>query len=243
MSSQFKAVVLLSGGLDSATTLYLAKKSGWDCHALVFDYGQRHRREINAARAVARRAGVSYQVVKIRLPWKGSALLDRRQILPKNRTPEEIGRGIPVTYVPARNTIFLSFALSFAETIGARRVYIGANALDSSGYPDCRPDYYHSIQAVARKGTKAGVTGNGIDILTPLINRTKADIVRQGQELGVPFALTWSCYEGGRVPCRKCDSCLLRAKGFQEAGVRDPVVPRPRGRPSKKKEPALAAAR
>ena len=231
MGTRFKAVVLLSGGLDSATTLYVAKTSGWDCFALTFDYGQRHRREIRAARAVARRAGVPFQAIKIQFPWKGSALLDRRELLPKSRPLEEIGRGIPATYVPARNTIFLAFALSYAEAIGGRRIYIGANALDSSGYPDCRPDYYHAFQGVARKGTKAGVEGFGIDILTPLINKTKADIVRLGQELHVPFDLTWSCYEGGRVPCLKCDACLLRAKGFQEADMRDPGIPRPRGRP------------
>jgi 7-cyano-7-deazaguanine synthase len=205
-----KAVVLLSGGLDSTTTLYYAKRRGYKCFALIFDYGQRHRRELRSAVAVAKRASVAYRVVRIKLPWKGSSLLDRRIKIPARRSPGEISRGIPSTYVPARNTIFLSFALSYAEAIGARAIFIGANAIDFSGYPDCRPDYYRAFQKVIQKGTKA----KKIKILTPLIKMTKAQIIRTGIKLHAPLELTWSCYQGGKKPCGVCDSCRLRQKGF-----------------------------
>ena len=218
-----KAVVLLSGGLDSATTLYEAKSRGYGCHCLILDYGQRHRREIEAAKKVARAAGCSYDVVRMRFPWKGSALTDRGIAVPTGRSLKRMARGIPATYVPARNTIFLSLALGCAEAIGARSIFIGANAIDYSGYPDCRPAYYRAMQRVARLGTKVGVNGNGIRILTPLIRKTKADIIRLGTRLGVPYRLTWSCYLGGRRPCGRCDSCLLRRKGFQEVGLTDPA--------------------
>lgn len=205
-----KAVVLLSGGLDSTTTLYYALDKGYACQALIFDYGQRHKRELRSAVAVAKRVKVPYHIIKIKLPWKGSSLLDSRVPLPVSRSTKNIGKIIPSTYVPARNTIFLSFALSFAEAVGAQAIFIGANALDYSGYPDCRPDYYAAYQKVIEKGTKA----KKIKIVTPLIDLTKAEIIKLGRKLGAPLEMTWSCYQGGKEPCGVCDSCRLRAKGF-----------------------------
>jgi len=209
--------VLLSGGLDSSTVLYDALHRGYRCSCLIVDYGQRHRREIRSARAVARAAGCPAFMAKVRVPWAGSALTDRRIRVPAARSLKQIGRGIPSTYVPARNTLFLSLALGFAEATGARAVFIGANALDYSGYPDCRPGYYRLMRRVARVGTKAGAEGKSIQIVTPLIRLTKAQIIRKGFRLGVPYEKTWSCYLGGKRPCGRCDSCLLRAKGFEEA--------------------------
>ena len=204
-----KCIVLLSGGIDSTTTLYYAKSKGYKCRALIFDYGQRHDREIRSAIAVAKRAKVPYQIIKIKLPWKGSSLLDKKTKVPAHRI---IGRKIPSTYVPGRNTIFLSFAVSFAESIGADAIFIGANAVDFSGYPDCRPEYYKAFRKLIQKGTKA----KKIKIMTPLINMTKSQIIRLGLKLGAPLFLTWSCYEGGKKPCGVCDSCRLREKGFRE---------------------------
>lgn len=201
-----KAIVLLSGGIDSTTSLYYAIKQGYKCSALIFDYGQRHRREIRSAVAVAKRAKIPYQILRIKLPWKGSSLLDRKIKVPVKRK----FKSIPSTYVPARNTIFLSFALSYAEAIGAKAIFIGANAIDFSGYPDCRPAFYRAFRKVAQTGTKA----QKIKILTPLINLTKAQIVRLGMKLGAPLQLTWSCYQGGNKPCGVCDSCRLRQRGF-----------------------------
>lgn len=218
-----KAVVLLSGGLDSATTLYHAKSQGYRCHCLIIDYAQRHRREVSSARALARAAGCPAQVVRLTFPWGGSALTDRSLAVPSNRSLRQMGRGIPSTYVPARNTIFLSLALGWCEAIGAEAVFIGANAVDFSGYPDCRPNYYGAFQKVARLGTKAGVEGRPIRIVTPLIRKTKAQIIRLGKRLAVPYQLTWSCYRGGKSPCGACDSCLIRAKGFEAAGLKDPA--------------------
>lgn len=218
-----KAVVLLSGGLDSATALYWAKDRSYQCYALLFDYGQRHKRELISARAVAKSAQVFVERVQISLPWKGSALTDQKLKIPHHRF-NKIGRGgIPLTYVPARNTIFLSFALSWADSCGAEAVVIGANALDYSGYPDCRPAYFKAVQKVSRLGTKSGVGGKTIKILTPLIKMSKKEIVKLGIRLGVPFEKTWSCYAGKRRPCGKCDSCQLREKGFREAGSIDPL--------------------
>ena len=219
-----KAVVLLSGGLDSATTLYEAKSNGYKCHCLILDYGQRHRREIEAAKEVARAAGCSFDVVRVRFPWKGSALTDRGIAVPTGRSLKRMARGIPATYVPARNTIFLSLALGCAEASGARSIFIGANAIDYSGYPDCRLAYYRAMQKTARLGTKVGVQGQGIRIVIPLIRKTKAEIIRLGMKLRVPYHLTWSCYLGGRWPCGRCDSCQLRRKGFQEVGLADPAA-------------------
>lgn len=219
-----RAVVLLSGGLDSATTLYVALSRGYRCSCLIIDYAQRHRREIRSAKAIAKRAGCPCEVIRIRFPWGGSALTDRRLQVPTGRSRRRIGQGIPVTYVPARNTVFLSFAIAYAEAIRADRIFIGANAVDYSGYPDCRPVYLRAIQKVARLGTKGGVEGGTVRIESPLIRKSKAQIVRLGRRLEVPYGLTWSCYLGGRRPCGRCDSCLLRADGFRQAGLADPAL-------------------
>lgn len=213
-----KAVVLLSGGLDSATTLFFVKKKGFKVYCLIFDYGQRHNREINAAKRIARRTRCEYKVVKIRLPWRGSALLDKKISIPKLSKP-----GIPSTYVPARNTIFLSFALSFAEVIGSKDIFIGANAVDFSGYPDCRPNYYKVFNRLSRLATKAGTEDKTIKINTPLINKSKREIILLAKKLKVPLELTWSCYRGGKRPCGTCDSCRLRKKGFMQADSKDPI--------------------
>ncbi|MEW6618289.1 MAG: 7-cyano-7-deazaguanine synthase QueC [bacterium] len=217
-----KAVILLSGGLDSTTTLYWAKNKGYKCHCLIFDYQQRHRKEVQCARKIAVITGCEYQIIKFQLPWLGSSLLDKRIPIPTNskfeiRNPKS---EIPSTYVPARNTIFLAFALSYAETMGVKTIFIGANALDYSGYPDCRPEYYSTFNNLAQLATKTGVEGSKIKILTPLIDKSKAEIVQLGIKLKVPFELTWSCYKGGKKPCGKCDSCVLRSKGFKEAGIK-----------------------
>ena len=216
-----KAVVLLSGGLDSATTLYYAKAHGWVCHCLIFDYGQRHNKEIRSAMRIARALQCPFTVVKIHMPWKGSALLDKNITVPKNMPLKR--QGIPVTYVPARNIIFLSFAASYAEAIGAKKIFIGANAVDYSGYPDCRPAFMNSFEATLRHGLKTGVRGQGINIETPLIHKTKAQIVKLAVKLKAPLSWTWSCYQGGRKPCGVCDSCRFRAKGFEEAKIKDPT--------------------
>jgi len=219
------AVVLLSGGMDSATATAIAKADGFDVIGLTIDYGQRHRKELDAAQSVAKSLGVKeHRVVRLDLtPIGGSALTDPRVPIPEGRPPEEIGTGIPPTYVPARNTIFLSYALAVAEAVGAKAIYIAANSYDYAGYPDCRPEYYEAFAHVARLGTKRGVEGDPVEIRTPLIRMTKADIVRKGVELGVPWELTWSCYHGRPKACGVCDSCQLRLKGFREAGVRDPI--------------------
>ncbi len=210
-----KAIILLSGGLDSSTTLYYAKSKGYDCHCLIFDYGQRHNKEIQVARQIAKGAHVPFYVVKISMPWKGSALLDTKIIMPKGRRLD--AKDIPPTYVPARNIIFLSFAASFAEAIKAHTIFIGANAVDYSGYPDCRPDFINAYSRMLAKGLKTGVEGKPLKVQTPLIRKTKADIIRLAMRLGVPVDKTWSCYQGGAKPCGVCDSCRLRDKGFKEA--------------------------
>jgi len=216
-----KAIVLLSGGIDSATTLYIAKDRGYKCACLIFDYGQRNKKEIHAAKKLAKKAGCKFQVIAFKLPWGGSSLLDKRLHIPQNKKLQH--KDIPSTYVPARNTIFLSFGLSFAEAIKAKAIFIGAHAQDYSGYPDCRPSYFHAIGKVARLGTKVGVKGERIRILTPLLNKTKADIIKIGLRLKVPYNLTWSCYKGAKRPCGRCDSCLFRLKGFNELGVEDAI--------------------
>ncbi|HLF18328.1 MAG TPA: 7-cyano-7-deazaguanine synthase QueC [Candidatus Omnitrophota bacterium] len=217
-----KAVVLLSGGLDSATILYYAKHSGYTPHCLIFNYGQRHRKEIEAAKRIAAQAGCDYRLVGISLPWRGSSLLDKRMRLPTRKKIDP--QKIPSTYVPARNIIFLSFAVSYAEAIGARAVFIGANAIDYSGYPDCRPQFFRSFEQVVRSGMKSGVEGSPIKIIAPLVRKTKAQIVRLGKRLKVPYERTWSCYQGGKTPCGVCESCRLRQKGFEEAGSKDPIL-------------------
>jgi 7-cyano-7-deazaguanine synthase len=222
-----KAVVLLSGGLDSATTLALARNLGFECYALTFRYGQRHSFEIKAAQKVAQALHASGHVfadIDLRV-FGGSALTAELEV-PKERSPEEIGTGIPITYVPARNTIFLSFALAYAEVIGSDDIFLGVNALDFSGYPDCRPAYIQAFEALARLATKAAVEGRQhLTIHAPLINMTKAEIIGEGQRLGVDYALTSSCYDPSSegIPCGACDACLLRLKGFHEAGFTDPL--------------------
>ena len=220
-----KAVILLSGGLDSSTVLYLAKSEGYDCYALSFDYQQRHRRELVAAKTIATAVGViAHQVVSFDLSlWGGSALTDSQIALPQDRELSAMSESIPVTYVPARNTIFLSFALAYAEAISASRVYIGVNALDYSGYPDCRGDYIDAMRTVFRLGTKQGREGDPIEIITPLIDLKKTEIIQLGNRLGVPWQKTWSCYSGDEVPCGTCDSCLLRLAAFAELGLVDPA--------------------
>ncbi len=208
------AVILLSGGLDSATTLAIAKSEGFDCYALSFRYGQRHAAELDAARRVAKSLGAAEHVIlDIDLrQFGGSALTDDIDV-PKDRTPDS---SIPVTYVPARNTIFLSFALAWAEVLGAQDIFIGVNALDYSGYPDCRPEYIAAFQQMAGLATKAGVEGARVRVHTPLIEMRKADIIRKGLELGVDYELTFSCYDPtpDGMPCGHCDSCRIREQGF-----------------------------
>ena len=220
-----RAVVLLSGGLDSTTTLAVAKSQGFDVYALSVDYGQRHRVELERAAAVAASFGADHLVVPIDLSgWGGSALTDASIDVPDAADAADAGEAIPVTYVPARNLIFLSLATAFAEVVGADDVFLGINALDYSGYPDCRPEFLDAFQATANLATKAGTEdGRTLRYHAPLIQMTKADIVREGTRLGVPWALTWSCYEGGERACGTCDSCLLRLKGFAEAGMTDPL--------------------
>ena len=222
-----KAVVLLSGGVDSTTTLAIARRDGFEPYALSFDYGQRHVFELEAARRVASALGAKdHVVVRIDLRQFGGSSLTSDQPLPTGRSLEEIGEGIPSTYVPARNTIFLSFALAYAEVQGASDIFIGANVLDSSGYPDCRPEYIEAYERMANLATKAGVEGRQrLTIHTPLIRMTKAEIVATGRELGVDYALTLSCYDPSPTgdACGVCDSCLLRLKGFAAAGLADPI--------------------
>jgi len=217
-----KAVILLSGGLDSATTLAIAKKEGYACHALSFNYGQRHVAELNAAKKVARALNAAtYKIIDLDLTWiGGSALTDTRIAVPEAPT-----RGIPVTYVPARNTIFLSYALGFAETLGAGDIFIGVNAVDYSGYPDCRPEYIKAFETMACLATRAGVEGNPFRIHTPLIHLSKAEIIKKGVELGVDYSLTVSCYQADAQghACGRCDSCRFRKEGFTQAGIPDPV--------------------
>jgi 7-cyano-7-deazaguanine synthase len=220
-----KAVILLSGGLDSSTVLYQAKADGYECYVISFDYQQRHRRELHSAQAIAQQAGViAHQVVSFDLRlWGGSALTDDAIELPSDRSLEEMATAIPMTYVPARNTIFLSFALAYAEALAAERIYIGVNSLDYSGYPDCRPDYIEAMQAAFCLGTKQGREGHPIQIATPLIDLKKTEIIQLGNQLGVPWELTWSCYAGGDRACGVCDSCRLRLAAFAELGLVDPL--------------------
>jgi len=217
------SLVLLSGGMDSATCLALASRRPGPVHALTVLYGQRHAREVRSARALAHHFRVArHTVVRLPLgPLLASSLTDARRPLPNRRRPT--GR-IPSTYVPARNTILLSIALGYAESHRLAAIYLGANAIDYSGYPDCRPEYFRAFERLARLATKAGVEeGVGVRIVAPLLRLSKAEIVRLGERVGVPWSLTWSCYAGGRRPCGTCDACRLREKGFTEAGRRDPV--------------------
>lgn len=220
-----KAVVLVSGGLDSATLLYfLKKKKRFSLHALVFDYNQRHKKELKSALSLLRTSKVPYRKIKLEFPWKGSPLVDRKKRLPKKRSYERISKGIPSTYVPARNLIFLSLATGFAEAIGAEHIFYGANAVDYSGYPDCRPRFVAQLNKTIQIGTKSGTEKRAIRIEAPLVSKTKGEIVLIGKRYGVPFEKTWSCYAGGKRPCGECDSCKLRAKGFAEVGLKDPLL-------------------
>ena len=223
-----KAVVILSGGLDSTTILAIAKREGFDLFALTFDYGQRHHVELDRARDIAKHFGaVDHQIIKIDLrQFGGSALTDSIEV-PTGRDQEEMVSSIPVTYVPARNTIFLSFCLAYAEIKEASDIFIGVNAIDYSGYPDCRPEFITAFETLANLATKAGVEGKSkIRIHTPLIELSKAKIIQKGLELGGDYAMTHSCYNPGEEgkSCGVCDSCQLRLKGFQEAGVEDPII-------------------
>ena len=223
-----RAVVLLSGGLDSSTTLAIARAEGYTCCALSFDYGQRHARELESARRVAQAfEAAEHCVLRLDLRAIGGSALTADIAVPKGRSEAALAEGIPVTYVPARNTIFLAYALGWAEVMGAQDIFIGVNALDYSGYPDCRPEFIEAFERLANLATKAGVEGTSrFRVRTPLIALSKAQIVLRAWELGVDFALTWSCYEPGADgrPCGACDSCLLRAKGFAEARLVDPVA-------------------
>jgi 7-cyano-7-deazaguanine synthase len=227
-SSKKPAVVLLSGGLDSATALAIAQAQGFAVHAMSFDYGQRHAFELECARRIAARAGVvAHTVVRIDLRAFGGSALTAPIDVPKGRSVEAMGQDIPVTYVPARNTIFLSFALAWAETLGSSDIFIGVNALDYSGYPDCRPEYIEAYERMANLATKAGVEGKPhLTIHTPLIQLTKGQIIRRGLELGVDYGLTSTCYDPAPdgKSCGQCDACLLRLKGFAENGISDPAA-------------------
>jgi 7-cyano-7-deazaguanine synthase len=222
-----RAVVLLSGGLDSSTVLAIAKSEGYELYALSFSYGQRHVIELEAARRVAASIGVAdHRIAAIDLRVFGGSALTADIEVPKGRDTAEMGHGIPITYVPARNTIFLSFALAWAEVLGSSDIFIGVNALDYSGYPDCRPEFIEAFEKMANLATKAGVEGRqALKIHTPLIALTKAQIISKGIELGVDYSLTSSCYDPSptSAPCGECDSCLLRQKGFHENGIEDPL--------------------
>jgi 7-cyano-7-deazaguanine synthase len=222
-----KSVVLLSGGLDSTTTLAVAKSQGYTLHALTFRYGQRHQWEIEAAKRIALHFQVAqHRIFDVNLNSFGGSALTAEIKVPKDRGLEEISKDIPITYVPARNTIFLSLALAWAEVLGSGDIFIGVNALDYSGYPDCRPEFIQSFEQTANLGTRAGVEGNKFKIHTPLINLNKAQIIKKGMELGSDFSLTRTCYDpspNGKA-CGKCDACRLRLKGFAEAGIKDPAA-------------------
>ncbi len=223
--SKPKAVVLLSGGLDSTTALYWAKKKGFACVGLSIRYGQRHVRELRSARAVARSASIPLHQVELSLPWLAGSSLTNKSIRLPSMPLSKIGSGgVPSTYVPGRNTMFLSLAVSLADAVGASAIVIGANALDYSGYPDCRPPFIDAFGKVAKEGTKRGSEGKPLKIYAPLLRLDKKGVVRLAEKVGAPLELTWSCYAGGRRQCGTCDSCKLRAKGFREAGRKDPAA-------------------
>lgn len=228
--SEKKAICLLSGGLDSATCLAIARQEGYRCFCLSFDYGQRHKAELKAAAGLANSLGAEeHRIAVIDLRAFGASALTSELAVPKDRSGDEIEHGIPVTYVPARNTIFLSFAMAYAEVQQAADIFIGVNAIDYSGYPDCRPEFIEAFQRMANLATRAGVEGTTqLRIRTPLQAMSKADIVRKAHELGLDMSLTRSCYDPDAqgFPCQRCDACLLRAKGFREAGMSDPLLAR-----------------
>jgi 7-cyano-7-deazaguanine synthase len=220
--SNKKAVVLVSGGLDSATTLAIAQRDGFDCYAISFDYGQRHRAELTAASRMASIHGaLQHKTIQLDMGQIGGSALTDSSIA----VPETLGAGIPVTYVPARNTVFLSFALGWAEVLGAHDIFIGVNAVDYSGYPDCRPEFIQAFETMARLATKAGVEGQSMTVHTPLIDLSKGEIIKLGVELGVDYSLTVSCYQADAngLACGVCDSCRFRRAGFEQAGLADPT--------------------
>ena len=218
-----KAVVLLSGGLDSTTTLAKAIADGNEVTALSFNYGQRHSKELISAANVAKHYGIKHVIVNIDLSMFRSALTDRNIDVPENRDESQMGSDIPVTYVPSRNIIMMSVAAGLCESIDAEAIYIGANVIDYSGYPDCRPEFFYAFQKMLEVGTKTGVEGHPIRVETPILSLSKAEIVKLGKELDAPLHLTWSCYEGGEKACGKCDSCQLRLRGFEDAGYKDEI--------------------
>jgi 7-cyano-7-deazaguanine synthase len=229
MSSLKRAVILLSGGLDSATCLAIARDEGFETHTVAFRYGQRHQYELQRAQLLSEKLNAtSHRIVDIDLAqFGGSALTDAAIDVPKSESVESIGEAIPVTYVPARNTVFLSLSLAFAETVDAKDIFIGVNSLDYSGYPDCRPEFIQAFEQMANLATKAGVEeSQSLKIHTPLIDLTKAEIIARGMELGVDYGLTLSCYDPGDAgrPCQHCDACLLRARGFATNGIQDPTL-------------------
>lgn len=220
-----KAVVLLSGGLDSSVTAYIAKNNDYDIYGLTFEYGQRHYKETKCAKKVSNSLKLKEHIFfELDLgKFGGSSLTDRDKSIEINHKIKDIGKKIPSTYVPARNTVFLSIALSYAESIDAEAIFIGATAMDYSGYPDCRPEYFKEFQKLSDIATKKGIQGKKIDIKTPLLKLTKEEIIKKGIDLNVPFEHTWSCYKGGKKACGRCDSCLLRLKGFKKANAKDPI--------------------
>jgi len=213
-----KGVILLSGGIDSAVTLYFAKNKGYRLKALIFDYNQRHKKEIECAKKIARLKKIDCRIVKCDLSWVKSSLIEKRLRVPSQRNLKS--RDIPLTYVSGRNIIFLSYAASLAENIKAKAIFIGAHIQDYSGYPDCRPDFLNSFQRALNLGLK----NKGLKIVAPLLNKRKRDIIRMGIRLGVPFEYTWSCYQGGKVPCLECDSCRFRTAAFLKLGLQDPLL-------------------
>lgn len=218
-----KAIVVLSGGLDSSTCAFIAKHDYDEVYAITFNYGQKHTRELDSARAIGLEVGVKeHRFIQLPTPTIGS--LTTAQAIPESRNVEEMSKEIPSTYVPARNTLFIAYALQFAEEVNADAIFVGVTAMDYSGYPDCRPEYIRAWQNLINEATKKTVTGGEIKLLTPLLNLYKAEIIDIGTELGVPYQLTWSCYNGGEKPCGKCDSCLLRLKGFLEIKKTDPLI-------------------
>ncbi|MCF7873094.1 MAG: 7-cyano-7-deazaguanine synthase QueC [Candidatus Omnitrophica bacterium] len=210
-----KAIILLSGGLDSATTLFLAKQKNFSIKALIFDYGQKHKKEIKAAKKIAKIAKVGYRIVTVKIPWSKSSLTDTAK-----KVPEKFTGKIPSTYVPGRNIIFLSYAASFAEAIGARAIFIGAHTQDYSGYPDCRKNFLEKFN----QAVNLGIAGKRIKLHYPLISKNKKEIIQLGLRLGVPFKYTWSCYNGSKYPCQRCDSCRFRINGFNQLGLTDPLL-------------------
>jgi 7-cyano-7-deazaguanine synthase len=228
-----KAVVLLSGGLDSAVCFYIARDSGYECLPLIFNYGQKAEKEIKCAVELSKRAGFEPTLLDIKMPWKGSSLTDSSKEIPFSR--EDTGAGdIPDTYVPGRNMIFLSFAVSLAEASGAGTIFIGAHQLDYSNYPDCRDSFFKAFSEAVSRGTKAGVEGKAAEVRAPLLNMTKDQIIKTGAELKVPFELTWSCYSDGERPCGMCESCVFRQRAFASTGIPDPAYPDEGGRAARR---------